>query len=148
MLVRDAMRTDFVTVTTATTMQEAAAVLSTKGVSDVVVQDAAGGLAGVLTEGDLLRACMPGADDLALLADGSLADAFAMLEANGRHIADQPIQRLVIREPLTVAPDDPLLKALTVMLSMHIHGLPVVDGGKVVGRITRADASRALLEAG
>ena len=146
MLVSDVMTTDYLTIPTTATMREAAGILSAHGISDIVVEDADGRLAGVFTQGDLLRACVPGPEDLALLADGSLVEAFAMLEQNGRHIADQPIERLVIREPIVVAPGDPLLNAITVMLTMHVHGLPVVEDGRVVGRITRAHACQGLLD--
>lgn len=145
MIVDDVINRRFVTITADTTMQAAAAVLSDNAISDVVVVDDDGDLAGVLSEGDLLRAMTPGVDDLALVADGSLAEAFDLLVANGRHLADQPVARLVIRDPIVVAPDDPLLRAVTVMITMNIHGLPVVRDGRVVGRITRADVCRGLL---
>jgi CBS domain-containing protein len=143
--VGDVMRTHFTTIREDTTMQAAAAILSSHGISDVAVCDATGALTGVLAEGDLLRAVTPGVDDLALISDGSLVEAFDMLVVNGHHVADQPVARLVIRDPIVLAPEDPLLKAVTVMLNLFIHGLPVVHQGKVVGTVTRADICRGLL---
>jgi CBS domain-containing protein len=144
-LVRDVMSTTFTSIREHTTMREAAAIMSARGISDVVVADESGGLAGVLPEGDLLRAVTPGIDDLSFISDGSLMEAFDLLVVNGRHVADQPVARLVIRDPIIVAPEDPVLKAVTVMLNMHIHGLPVVSDGQVVGTISRADICRGLL---
>lgn len=142
---RDVMRRGFSSISASTSMREAAATMSRNGVSDIVVLDGDGNFMGILAEGDLLRVITPGVDDLAFISDGSLAEAFEMLVENGRHHAGQPIERLVIRNPVVVSPDDPVLHAVTAMIDMNIHGMPVVSDGKVVGTIGRADLCRGLL---
>jgi CBS domain-containing protein len=143
--VGDVMNPEFTTILASTSMREAAGALCRSGASDLVVVDASGAFVGVLAEGDLLRAVMPRIDELPLGADSSLAEAFERLVVNGRHLAEQPIDRLVIRDPIVVRPEDPLLNAATVMVTRQIRRIPVVDRAIVVGTIARADVCRGLL---
>ena len=55
------------------------------------------------------------------------------------------IKRLIIADPITVHPDDPLLKAAAVMTSRMIRRLPVVHEGRFIGTVSRADICWALL---
>jgi CBS domain-containing protein len=48
-------------------------------------------------------------------------------------------------DPLTVAPDAPVLEAAQLILDHKVSGLPVVVGGRVVGVITESDLFRLLL---
>jgi len=49
-------------------------------------------------------------------------------------------------DPFTVAPDDPLDKAVELMLHHKIGGIPVVEQQKVVGMITETDVFRAFVK--
>jgi acetoin utilization protein AcuB len=46
---------------------------------------------------------------------------------------------IMTRGVQTVSPDDPLERAARIMLEKDIAGLPVVEGGRVVGMITESD---------
>lgn len=50
---------------------------------------------------------------------------------------------IMTREVLTVRPDDRLENAARLMLDRGVGGLPVVDGGAVVGMITESDIFEA-----
>ena len=53
----------------------------------------------------------------------------------------------VMKSPvLTVAPDDTLEHASTVMLDNEVSGLPVVDGNRLMGMITESDVFEAFNE--
>lgn len=125
-------------------MSLAAELLVSSRASDLMVVDGDGSYVGVLAEGDLLHAVMPDFEGLAE-SGASLQDAFRIFLENGRHYSDQPIGRLVIRESVTVAPDDELLKAATVMITKQIRRLAVVEGERLVGTVSRADVCRAVL---
>jgi CBS domain-containing protein len=125
-------------------MSLAAELLVLSRASDLMVVDDDGRYVGVLAEGDLLRAIMPDFDGL-MESGASLEDAFAIFLEAGRAYADQPIRRLVIRKSITVAPDDELLRAATVMVTKQIRRLPVVDGERLVGTVSRADLCWGLL---
>ncbi len=45
----------------------------------------------------------------------------------------------MITDPITLAPDDSLRSALAVMAKYHISGIPVTEGGKLVGILTNRD---------
>jgi CBS domain-containing protein len=125
-------------------MSLAADLLVLSRASDLMVVDEEGRYVGVLAEGDLLRAIMPDFDGL-MESGASLDEAFAIFLEAGREYAGQPIRRLVIRKSITVAPDDELLRAATVMVTKQIRRLPVVDGERLVGTVSRADLCWGLL---
>lgn len=81
-----------------TTMGAAASLLAACHQSDLPVVEH-GRFMGLLAEGDLLRAAMPSLDEV-VTAGGRLVQAYEMFLANGTHLADQPIDRLVLREPV------------------------------------------------
>lgn len=49
------------------------------------------------------------------------------------------VRELMTVDPVTARPDTPLKEAARLMASRGISGLPVVEGGKVVGIVTEAD---------
>lgn len=50
-------------------------------------------------------------------------------------------------EPFSVGPDEPLNRVAELMLAHKISGVPVVEGGRIVGIVTESDVFRALCEA-
>jgi len=138
MLVRDVMTADVARVAPAATLGEAARLLQRVGWSELAVTDADDRLEGILAVGDLLRALFPDIDELARLGKPLDAAFDAFLEM-GRDFVDQPVRRLVISDPIVVAPDDELLTAATVMVERHIHRLFVVTDGVLVGTVGRVD---------
>jgi CBS domain-containing protein len=126
------------------TFHEAATLVSRSQTSDLMVVDDTGMFVGVLSEGDLIRAALPDYNDL--VRDGaSLAGAWKVFLENGAELARKPIEGLVITAPLTFCSDDELLKAASAMINKQIRVLPVVDGGRLVGTISRGDLCRAVL---
>lgn len=119
-------------------MAEAASLLIKTHANDLAVVDAQGGFVGILAEGDLLRHALPKFEQVVANAD-SVAEAYEMFLLSGRDLADQPIDRAVIRNPILIGPDDELLKAAAVMISKNIRTLAVVEDGRLAGMISRAD---------
>jgi CBS domain-containing protein len=126
------------------TFRQAAELLVLTDASDLIVIDGDGRFEGVLSEGDLLRALLPDHDEIRA-AGGTLASAIGLFVANGRHLAEQTIARLVIAQPIVVAPDAELLEVAAVMLERMIRRLPVVEAGRFLGTISRADVAWAVL---
>ena len=58
---------------------------------------------------------------------------------------DRRVQDAMTPRPYTVAPEDPLEKAVELMLQHRIGGIPVAENGKVVGIVTESDVFRAFL---
>jgi CBS domain-containing protein len=145
-LVRDVMAREVARIGASATFGEAAGRFREIGWSELAVTADDGALEGVLALGDVLRALVPDVRELAR-AGAALDTAFAAFLDMGRDLVDQPVARLVIRDPIVVGPADPLLRAAAVMVSRQIHRLFVVDRGRVVGTIGRADVCSGALRA-
>jgi predicted transcriptional regulator len=125
-------------------IQHAAEIVALSGVSDLMVVDDHDNFCGVLSEGDILRTALPDIDEI-LDEGGTLDDAFEIFMRKGKELSALPITPLVIEEPIIVGPEDHVAKAATVLLNRQIRLLPVVQEGKLVGTISRADVCRAVV---
>ena len=56
-----------------------------------------------------------------------------------------PVSTVMSEPPISVDPETPLTEAVRTMLEHKIGALPVLDGARPVGILTRADALEALL---
>jgi arabinose-5-phosphate isomerase len=101
-----------------TRMDVAIEEISRKGFGSVIVAAADGGLAGIVTDGDLRRNLRP---DLATL----------------------PVEAVMSRAPRTITGDTLLGKALEIQESGRITVLIVVEGGRPVGLVHYLDLLRA-----
>lgn len=126
------------------TMHEAADLVASSQVSDLMVVEDDGTFVGVLSEGDLIRAVLPQYDEI-VAEGGSLKGAFEIFVQKGRAKAQASIEPLIIRNALSMSPNDPVLRAATTMIQKQIRRLPVVDKGKLVGTVSRGDICHALL---
>jgi len=138
MLIRDVLDRKVACVGEHVSMRFAAELLSLSKASDLVVVDEEHNFVGILSEGDVLRALMPDTEEV-IRAKGSLMDVAALFVESARSLAEQPIKPLIITNPITLHPDDDLIKAASVMVSKDIRRLPVVEFGKFVGTVSRAD---------
>jgi len=55
-----------------------------------------------------------------------------------------PLERVMTRDPVTVTPDTPLHEAVEMMRQKRLGCLPVVEDGRLVGIITKADLLQIL----
>jgi acetoin utilization protein AcuB len=67
-----------------------------------------------------------------------------LLGTGKKHSAVTTIANVMTRNPETLEQEDTLEAAATLMLKEKISGVPVLDGGRVVGIITESDLFRAL----
>ena len=81
----------------------------------------------MLSEGDLIRRLLPATPEPAA-RDSSAVEVFELLILNGHHAAPQPIEPLVIRDPVVLAPTDDLLLVAHEMVARQIRRLPVHRG--------------------
>jgi CBS domain-containing protein len=143
MQARDVMTRNVVTVTPETSVGEIARLLLEKRISGVPVVDAHGRLVGIVSEGDLVRRLEDEGESgrswwLGLLATPE-ERAEAYVRAHGRRAAD-----VMTKNVITVTPDTPLAAVARLLEERHIKRVPVVENGKVVGIVSRADLLRAL----
>lgn len=143
MQARDVMTTHVVTVRPDTLVAEIARTLLERHVSGVPVVDAGGRLVGIVSEGDLMRRPESSTEAprswwLAILALPD-EDQRRYVKVHGQHAED-----VMTRDVVTVPPDTTLAEIATRLEDGHLKRVPVVEGGKLVGIVSRADLLRGL----
>ncbi len=141
---RDIMTTDIVTVGPETPVPELAALLAQRGISGAPVVDAGGALLGVVTESDLLRRLAAERER----PPGWLAGLFGDTTEQARRYARTHGQRagdLMTRDLATAGPDTPVADIARLFEARDIRRVPVVEGGRLLGVVSRADLLRAIL---
>ena len=125
-------------------LHHAAEMVALSGAGDLMVVDAEGNFAGVLSEQAILCAALPDIEAI-LDAGGALDEAYQLFLSRGQELAALPILPFVTQQPFTIAPDDHVAKAATLFASQAINRLPVLDGGRLVGTVGRADICQAVV---
>jgi len=143
-LIADIMNPHPVLIRADADLHEAAEIVGYTGVSDLMVIGRYRRFAGVLSQGDILRAAMPQTKDI-LAEGGTLETAYELFLARGSTLSGRPIEPLVITEPMVVRPGHHIARAATVLLHRQIQLLPVVDGERLAGTVSRADICRAVV---
>ena len=144
MRVREVMTNRVARIRAEADMFRAAEIVAMAGSSDLMVIDRDGGFAGVLSEGDILRAALPDVEEI-LAAGGSLDGAFARFVEKARDLSETPIAPLVIRAPIVLDPDEHVARAAVVLVERGIRVLPVVRDGRLLGVVSRADVCNAVV---
>jgi CBS domain-containing protein len=156
--VSDVMTRTVVTLSPKMTLEQAAERLVEKGISGAPVVDEQGRLVGVLSESDLLRRLKTVADEtvgrryltepvhslalLTFLSDrhpGTVDEVYRKLRA-------LPVADAMTRKVETVKPTDSLETVAALMIQHDVNRIPVVDGGRIVGIVTRTDLARVLAQ--
>jgi len=138
MNVRDVMTTPVITVRPQATCAEIIDVLLAHDISGVPVVDGDDHLVGIVTEADLISHEAYGGQRRGAL--GLVADYLRGRDPQWvRKSAGATAAQVMDAAPQFAAPDDDVRDAARWMLEDHHKRLPVVDGGRVVGIVTRHD---------
>jgi CBS domain-containing protein len=140
MKVRDVMTAEVCTVATETPLKEVARMLLEHGVSGLPVVDEDRRVLGIVSEGDFLEreagtADRPRGPLWWYWAAGSDRAAATRSHATTAGAA-------MTSPAITIGPDRPLSEAAGVMARAKVNRLPVVDEGRLVGIVSRADVVR------
>src|SRR5580704_2560268 len=139
----DVMSRSVVTATPETAIEELARLLVEKKISGLPVIDAAGALVGIVTEGDLLRRIETGTQK-------QHSGWYGFVFGPGRLAADytrshaRKVGEIMTANVFAAAPDTPLGDIVEAMETRHIKRVPIVEGGRLVGIVSRADLVAAL----
>ena len=144
MLVREIMTPYPAYIRMGADIRRAAEIISVSEVSHLMVLDHDDAFVGSLSEDDLVRALLPRFDDV-IGGGGTMADAFRIFLEKGREMAGRSIDPLVERDAITVASSEQVARAAVVMAEQRLRRLPVVDGGKLAGTLSRSDICRAVI---
>jgi CBS domain-containing protein len=142
MRARDLMTTPIIAIEPSASIGEAAKLMLGHHISGLPVVATDGKLVGIVSEGDFLRRTELATERkrprwIEFFEPGKLAGEYAL--AHGRKIDEVMTDRVI-----TIGPDAPLDEIVDIMIGSRIKRLPVVDGGVLVGMVSRSDILRAL----
>jgi CBS domain-containing protein len=134
MTIRELMTGGPITVRRETPVLEARDLMAKERIRHLLVTDAGGALAGIVTDRDI-RLNLP-----------SQATSLSVWEIN--HLLTKlTVGQVMTRSVITIGPDHPARDGARLMLEHKIGGLPVLDEGRLLGIITETDIVRAFVRA-
>jgi CBS domain-containing protein len=142
----DVMVSNVITVGIKASIGEVAAILLNNHISAAPVVDEKGELVGIVSEGDLIRRPEIGTAKrhswwLDLISN-KWASATEYIKSHSRKVAD-----VMTRDVITAKPDTPLGDIAAMLERNRIKRVPIVEGGKLVGLVSRANILQALASA-
>jgi len=130
MFVGRRMKRDLVTVAPGASLEEAARLLKAHRIHHLPVAEEGNRLAGIVSDTDLRNATLGGT-----FGGSDRGDS-------GRPVA---VGEIMTRDVVTLSPGDTLDDAMLALSRERIGALPVVEGERLVGIVTKADILSALL---
>ena len=115
--IRDVMTPNPQMLAASATVREAAETMRTNAIGDVIASDDKGGIAGIVTDRDIV----------------------VRVVAEGRDPRATRIEDIASRDLTAVSPDDPVERAVELMRERAVRRLPVVKRGKIVGIVSIGD---------
>lgn len=143
MQAQDIMTRKVVSAAPDTTVDQVVALMMTHHISAIPILEKSGAIAGIVSEGDLMRR-VEGAEDQPRswwlrLFSGTTNTASDFVRNRGRHAKD-----IMTRHVVTVEPDMPVGDIARLLEKERIKRVPVVDNGRLAGIVSRANLLHAL----
>jgi CBS domain-containing protein len=132
--VRDIMSGRPHTTTPDATLREAAREMVRSGLGGLIAVDQDSRVVGLLGERELMR------DLLNNYLQGGTANRDAPASTGRRRVRD-----VMTRQVLGVSPDQPLSEVASIMVNKDVERVPVVEEGRLIGVLTRADIVRKII---
>lgn len=144
MKVADVMQKNVVMVPPEITLRSACRIIFSGQIGGLPVVDKGGHLIGIVVEKDILSLFFPSIRDYT--EDFTHARDFESMEERISETLNLPIKKFMSKNPLTVTPQTPILRAASLMMTKRVRKLPVVDSKKkLVGIISQGDIFRTLV---
>jgi predicted transcriptional regulator len=142
MLVKDIMNTNVRTARPDSSINEVAIVMCFNKISGlpVIVND--NEIVGIISEKDILKAIYPNVSEF---MESGRVD-FEALENEYRDLINMKVEELMTPKVLTVTPEDPVLRAVSVMCVNKIRRIPVAVDGELHGIISMGDVHKAIFQ--
>jgi CBS domain-containing protein len=140
--VRDVMTRSVSTVRPETPLRDVAQLLAQQGISGVPVVGPDGAVVGVVSEADLLVK----EQGVGAIRHRPLTALFGESRRSRAMLAKAAAvtaAEAMTAPPITVTPRQSLHEAAAIMTERRVNRLPVLDGGELVGIVSRADLVRA-----
>ncbi len=144
MLVKDIMTRTPKTVSPDDKLQEVASIMCLYRIPALPVVDEEGKLVGNISEMDLLKNLLPTIDDI--VAGGAVLEIDRMT-SNYSASMKQRVSDIMTKSPVSVSPDQHILKATAKMTSYRFRRIPVTDSdGKLIGVMSLGDVHKAIFQ--
>ncbi len=143
---REIMTTEIVTVKKETTIRDLAELFTSRRIGSIPVVDDDGNLIGIVSESDLIEQDK----NFHIPTVISLFDWIIYLESETkfekelRKMTAQTVGDIYTKDVETVSLDTPVSDIADIMSRKKIHSLPVVEGKKMVGIVSRIDLIRTM----
>jgi CBS domain-containing protein len=139
----DVMTSNVISVTPDMTVREVARIFVDNGISGAPVLDPDGHVAGMISEGDLLRRSEIGTDERPRI---SWLDFWSANHEARDYIKTHAakVRDVMTTEVVTVKPDTPLGEVAGILETRRIKRVPVTEAGQLVGIVSRANLMQAL----
>jgi len=148
MTAREIMTTPVITAGPDATLAEISELMLAHRISGIPIVDSEGRLMGIVTESDMLeedkrRQLLPRVTIFGMVPahQGPVEDA--LLKARTFRASE-----VMTKKVFTVEPDTPVTEVAGLLVRERINRVPVVEEGKVIGIVSRADLIRALHQSG
>jgi CBS domain-containing protein len=145
---REIMTTDIVTVKKETSIRELAELFTTRRIGSIPVVDEDGNLIGIVSESDLIEQDK----SFHIPTVISLFDWIIYLESEKKFekelkkMTGQTVGDIYTEAVETISPDTPINDIADMMSNQKIHSLPVVEGKKILGVVSRIDLIRTMVK--
>lgn len=148
MKVKDVMQTNVITIRMDSEIKEIAKVLYDNQISGVPVIDLDGNLVGIVTEGDLIHKeanpQIPGV--VGILGGLIYYHGVKQYDSDLKKMIASQASEIMTSDVVEIDKDVNIEDAATLMVSKKIKRLPVIEGGKIIGIVTRMDIIKTLIE--
>jgi len=141
MLVKEIMTRAIKTITPETGLQEVASLMCLNRFSGLPVVEGENTLIGFIAEKDVLGYLFPAIGDI---MTGMSSIDFEGIESDYKKVLPLKAADLMVSNVITVDPDMPILRAVSIMARKKFRRIPVAEGNKLVGIISLGDIHRAV----
>ncbi len=148
MKVEEVMTREVITCTPADPIEKIVKLMSEKDVSGVPVLDG-GRLAGIVTEGDILKVLAGPSESgtlwlpspLEVWLEIPIKDVLQLrrMQKAAKDVGETPVKDVMTKDVITIEPGTDIEDAAAAMVRYKINRLPVVEKGKLVGIVARND---------
>jgi CBS domain-containing protein len=142
MLVHEVMSTGLVTAKKTDTVRSVVIKMMNRQCGAIPVVAGDNQLAGMVTLRDVLLPLYPNYGDY--IHDNVHSRNFVEMEKGYAEALGRKVEEIMSQNPLTVAPQDPVLEAASYMGLKNFRRMPVVDKGTLVGMLSIGDINRGL----
>jgi CBS domain-containing protein len=142
MKISEVMTTGLVTVQPEDTLSTAVQKMIMRRCGSLPVTNDSGELVGIVTIRDTMLPLYPNFGEY--IHDAVNARDFEGLEENYKKVMRMKVRDVMTPDPMSVSPEDPVLKAASYMGLKNLRRIPVTEGGRLAGIVSIGDINRGL----